>query len=607
MRKSSAKNSQRQLFIFAAILFISSIILRSCLAVYDKRLQTYNDELRYWQIAKSIWNNGNFDIYSVKNNFSKIFYSVLLAPFFAIKNSILRVKAISAFNAFLVSSSLMPGYLIAKRITKNKYASAISLIILFLLPDMCYSMTFMSETLYLPMGLWQIYFTICLVQEKNIKRKTVFSVLNGIYSYLLYLTKEVSLIFVIAYCIIEIAPVLTERKNTKRRIIPLLCYIISFGLAFVLAKATIFSGMGNSYSQTSLSQLDSLYKLEYFIYALIYNGIFVVIAYFFFPLIYPAIRFKSLDRTKKVLFLYTILCILLNMAIIAFTITVREDLGKIAPRQHHRYYAPLFYPLVLIFFDCLFTDKTKEEKSLKWVAPVSVVFMVLAAAVPKIPSTIVNVDSTIIKYYLKLTTQSFKNISDGFGELIINNGLVFFKIIVIAAAVTGTVVICIKNKKAAAVYFTFLILMTEGINNFITADTFKKSTSVTHSQQDEAYRLDNYLKNVNGNILFIQNELYSADSKLADTYLSVDYCAVLKNEVFDAMGDNDYLDLKNSSLTPAYRVQGVPNYQFNSIDYVLSDSELSFDDDKAVEINIEGVYCIHVYQLTDKERLWLNK
>jgi len=564
---------KKKYIIFVSVLFLISVILRSYLSLFDKRMNTYNDELRYIQIAQNFFNTGSFRIYNAETDFQKILYSIVLAPFYLIKNSILRVKAISVFNSVLVSSSVFPAYLIVRKITDKKSVIVLSLIMLFMFPDMSYSMTFMSENLYLPMGLWQVYFSFRILDTENRKLKIWGSLFLGLYTYLLYLAKEVALVFILAH--LFTGALTGIRKKSLKEFLPLIVYTVSFVFFFMLFKFTVFSGMGNSYNQTSLSQINSPEKIKYFMYALMYNFYFLLVSYFVFPMFLPLLKFRHTDRKNKILYVYTLAGIIFCLGVINFTISVREDLGHLSPRQHHRYYSPLFFPLMAVFLNCLFSSVKKMKSADVLLVGISLIFSVLSFFIPKTPERYVMVDSTVSKIFFNLAQ---------------NDNIRIFMIIVAVYTLTGCAVILAK-KKVTAYILVFLILAGETVNYKISCDYFLKAYSITHSQQDEIYRVDNFLKKQSGNVLYIQGDWYNVKAKIADTYLTGKYNSVLLKKI-----DLNSLS-ENKVLISAYATS---EYKYPCTDtefaYAISDIPLE-SDDLSERINIEGVYNYYVYKV----------
>lgn len=599
---------QKTRIIFCLVLatFLAEVLVRFYFSDFSKSVHTYRDELRYLQIAKSIWAGGSLSIYGTDNDYQKILYSLLLFPTFYINNSITRVRIISLINSVLVGSTVFPSYLISKKISNNNHKIILlSLLLVSVLPDMCYSITFMSENLFLPLGMWEVYFLIVLLSETDHKRQVFLSIFNGIFSYALYLTKEVSLYFVIAFVIVSI--ILSVRNRSITGLLrSCVGYVLSFGTCFLLAKLTIFNSMGNSYDQTSLSQIGTQYKMEYMIYAIGVHVLFLLMVYMFFTLVYPGVSFKNLSDIQKTSYLFIALCILINIFTIAFTISVREDLGRIIPRQHMRYYAPLIMPVFIIFLCAL--EGKKEEKTSKrnyLLIILTAVFatMLLCNANTRIPYTIA--DFTNLRIYNFAFDFHFQDIVEGEGAVVFNNGIVLFKIFVLAFLVLGCFLLISKNKKVCITFFIISILLFELSNSVLATRLIKSHYSVSDEQVRSAEKLNEYLDGVNGNILVVVDYLL-VENLLIDTYVRSEYCVITEEQLQQASLDEEYIDLSKTKFQTIYKNYNTSYSEYNDFDYIISYHELPFAEGKVEEIEEVEWDKVHIYHNLSPTQLWLK-
>ncbi len=601
-------DSKKDKLILIAVfgLFLIEVLLRLYFADFSKAAHTYRDELRYLQIAKNMFANGSLSIYGAKNDYQKILYSLLLAPTYFIKNSIIRIKVISLINSILVSSSVFPGYLIAKKISdNNKKIILLSLLLLSVFTDMCYSLTFMSENLFLPLGMWEVYFLICLLTERSPRKQIIYSILNGIFSYLLYLTKEVSLYFVLAFLAVSVIIGIREKtfKGVLRQCVG---YMASFGICFIIAKLTIFRGMNNSYDQTSLSAIGTHYAFEYMIYAFFIHLIFLGLASFLFSIVFSLISFKNLSRIQKISFLFLIICVIINVATIAFTISVREDLGRVIPRQHLRYYAPLMIPILMIFLCSI--EKNDVELSAKQKAGLiitSVVFIAAFVFLPaeRIPYTIS--DFTGLHLYNYMFDFRFTDMREGTEAVVINNGIVILKLLTAAFVVTGLILLMLKRKGLSLIFFVSTILLAEVINSDIAIKEIKKNYHVSEEQAGKAEDLNEYLENVDGNILVVVNASFT-ENKIMDTYVSSDYCVIPEWQLIEAAADKEYIDLQTTKFSTIYKNYNTLYDEYDDYDVIISYSELPFSEGKVNVLDDRDLGDIYIYQNLTPGQLWLD-
>ena len=598
---------QKTRIIFCLVLatFLAEVLVRFYFSDFSKSAHTYRDELRYLQIAKSIWAGGSLSVYGTYNDYQKILYSLILAPTYFIQNSIIRVRIISLINSVLVSSTVFPSYLISKKISGNNHKIILlSLLLVSVLPDMCFSLTFMSENLFLPLGMWEVYFLIVLLTETDRKKQVFLSIFNGIFSYALYLTKEVSLYFVISFVIVSI--LLSIRNRSISGLLrTCIGYVLSFSACFVLAKLTIFNSMGNSYDQTSLSQIGSHYRMEYMLYSIGVHLFFLLLVYMFFTLIYPGTSFKALSDTQKISYLFIALCVLINIFTIAFSISVREDLGRIIPRQHMRYYVPLIMPVFIIFLCALEGNKEEKPKRNYLLIILTAVFatMLLCIANSRIPYTIA--DFTNLRIYNFAFDFHFGDITEGEGAVVFNNGLILFKILILAYLVLGCFLLISKNKKACIAFFMISILLFEFSNSALAIRQIKSNYSVSDEQIKSAEKLNEYFDGVNGNILVVVDSLL-IENLLIDTYVRSEYCVITEEQLQQADSDEGYIDLSETKFRTIYKNHNTVYSEYNDFDYIISYHELPFEPGSVDEIEDVEWDKIHVYRNLSPTQLWLK-
>lgn len=611
--KKKLKMKKEYYWIFVIFIFICSVVFRAYLSLYEKRLSTYYDELRYMQIAKSIWINHNFNIYGTPGDFSKILYSVFIAPFFSVSNSIRRIKLISVWNSALISSSVFPAWLIAKNITKDKFIIISAVILTAFSPDMCYSMVFMSENLYLPMGLWLIYLIIKIFKSSDIKRKTVLAFFTGAYTYFLYLCKEIALAFVLAFLIIEAVRFITSKD--KKILVPCAAFLIGFAVFFVTAKFTVFSDTGSSYNQTNLSQIGTPYKFAYWIYTILYDGAYLAVAFMFFPLLYPLLKInrRNTAELRNKVYIFTALSALITLGIITFTISVREDLGRIDMRQHLRYYCPFFLPLLVVFIDILKNESEQSNSAAEnkifdysrklfvFVIPVVTIFILHSLFKGSA------VDNTSLKFLLELVTDIFsdtvetanKSIAKSGNIIYMNAGMIIFKTVYILFIASIFILIKFRRNKTALSLFLIVTISVQVLNNYSTIKAFRNVTAISVTAQDEAYRLDNYLKTTNGNILLVQEKKFDTRIRITDAYLSVDYCSTTADDFYNAFGDSDTIDLKETKFSTIHSNNKSYYENYDNFSYIISDSKLKISNESAELIKIDGINAYYIYQLND--------
>lgn len=391
----------RVLVLIAAGLFVLSSIVRFCLADFPKCIGVLPDEIRYLNLAASLFNEGQLVERGGFSSFQKILYPLALSPAFLADDPLLRVRLITLLNSIYVSSAVFPALLLARRLFTSRTPVIICLLFTLAMPDMCYSMTFLSECIYLPLALWLV--ACCLhAFEARGRAGYAWCAGAGLLCYVTYLAKEVALGFALAFIVMMIvricrakqpdrscrgtfvsSPECAKGSDPLAQVAPtaqvadarfphepeapvalpcehrtmsaaatcavsLVCFIAGFAIPFILLKFTLFSGLLNSYNQTDPSVLLNPYTLLFAIYALASDATHFVIAFAFFPLVLPALTWPRLTRRERDLYLFCLLAFVFILLIVVYTISIREDLGHVGIRPHVRYVAPIFLPLLFL-------------------------------------------------------------------------------------------------------------------------------------------------------------------------------------------------------------------------------------------------------------------
>lgn len=435
-----------KLLLLAIALFAASTVVRTMLADFPKAADVMPDEMRYMDLARSLLADGTLTIRGVQTTFQKILYPIALMPAMLFHDPLTQVKAMGFLNALYASSALFPAYVLARRIAPGFWPGVACLAIAALLPDLCYSMTFMSESLYLPLSLWLLVL-LWDALEKPGRRGIVLAAAGGVLCYVAYLCKEVALAYVIVVALMFAARAVrrafevrkgaraaesvcgkadaaaragaaasagtaasagsvrtaasagvvadTERvraetsANAKggaraeagadtpanaapataalanvtptksrshvvRAVVNDATFVDSFArfalflagflLPFALMKLTLFAGMLNSYNQSSLDILQSLYVDVFAFHALALGLVHFALGFAFFPLVLPLVSWRRFPREHRTFLTLLALVLLVSFLTVVFTISMREDAGHVALRQHLRYVGPLLVP-----------------------------------------------------------------------------------------------------------------------------------------------------------------------------------------------------------------------------------------------------------------------
>ena len=374
-------------------LFALSCAMRFFLADFQKGIGVLPDEIRYLDLASSLFNDGQLVERGGLSSFQKILYPLSLFPAFLVDDPETRVRVIALLNSIYVSSAVFPALVLARRLFTSKAPVIVCLVFTLVMPDMCYSMTFLSECIYLPLVLWLV---ACCLRALETRERAGYAWCAGAGAlcFITYLAKEVALGFALAFIVMMVvricrpmryadansgllshpahpsrdaaaelaclrhaqtvlarphrAQCVPARDARIHACISLVCFFVTFAIPFIILKLTLFSGLLNSYNQTDPSVLLNPYTLLFSLYAFLSDTTHFVIAFMFFPLVLPALTWPRLTRRERDLYLFCLLAFVFILLIVIYTISIREDLGHVGIRPHVRYVAPLFLPLLFL-------------------------------------------------------------------------------------------------------------------------------------------------------------------------------------------------------------------------------------------------------------------
>lgn len=575
------KISRGEISIIFLICMVHSILL-FFINNYTHKIQTYPDEIIYINMAKSLFDNTSLKLHGAPYDFSNLLYSLFLAPFFLIKDTIIRVQIILFANSVLMSLGIIPIYFISRELKISKNYRWLIILITCIWPDMLTSATFMSENLYFLLCNTAFYF--CLKAFKT--KKAIYAGAAGIITYFSYFCKEIGICILIAYTATEILfpLVINFHCNSKEKISTRLkeinitviaVYCLSFGICYVLIKNTLLRGVQNLYVKSGaldLSVFFDSYKAAYLFYCVMYYCIAVCIAFLIIPLLFPLINYKKLSFATKKIFMFAFLLLLGSILVICMTISAKEDLGNETPRLHLRY----LFPMIGLFFPAFFSaystiEKTKENISvINYV--IGLLFSIAALLVFK------GVYGGCPTEHIDLMFTSF--IRDRFLPELRNSesGIIFYPGAVLAAIIMITfyfffIKFLNKKKYDIVIYsfsiFSVLICM---LNWELSYKNIHYNYSTDPNLVSEMDSINDYFianKLQSANVMFIGDNPFSEDTKVYDSYFdaakneyTINYGRLL--EIISSVEYDSYLN--TTLLTES--IYGIP-YSTNSIEYFI--------------------------------------
>lgn len=552
-------------WVWVAVVFAVCAVVYGVLSSYPRELAVYSDELRYLDVARSLWQGRGLRVRNMPSDYQKILYPLFILPALALKTTAAQITAIGWLNALYASSAVFPAYALCRATGQNRRRTVFLIGAVALLPTMSAASTFMSETVFLPLSLWQIYFLLRAMQAMP-KARVGWCAAAGVWCYLLYLNKEVALYYLIVWVLVRAWVLWQDRSSWRAELACNVALFGSFAACFVLAKLTLFRGLGNSYNQTGWLSAEQWGFLPF---AIVCDVLFTVLAFGVFPVLLPAVGLrrpaKGSDPVRTQLPLFLLLSLFVGVGVIAWSITVREDLHSPSPRQHMRYLEPLFMPLLLVTLNTLDEKLSTTRRRLLAVliAAWGVGFIVLCRAIGAGAG-----DNTLLQWFDFVADRL-----DRLPVLGLNRWLLVWRCIIAAgAACIGVLLLRHKARRAMACGVLALCVLCYAGEWRINRWTY----AVTPEAQQAASDLNGRLHGLDGTVLFIPNGIRQRDSQLIETYVDRDlYIVEYETLCRTGLLDDGVLDLTAEAPAPEY--PGRPYEDLTHADWLLVSDDVPLD------------------------------
>lgn len=576
------RGKQYKGWLWVLALFAVCTVVYGLLSSYPRELAVYSDEVRYLDVARSLWQGRGLRVRNMPSDYQKILYPLCILPALALQTTAAQITAIGWLNAAWASSAVFPAYALARATGQSRRRTAFLVGITAVLPTLSACATFMSETVFLPLSLWQVYF-LWRAMAAGPRARIGWSALAGAWCWLLYLNKEVALYYLIAWALLRAWVTWHDRRSRRTELAGVAAMLGAFAFCFVLAKLTLFAGLGNSYNQTGWITAEQWAFLPF---AVVCDVLFTVLAFGVFPVLIPLCGLQrprpGTDPRRSQLPLLLLLALGIGVGVVAWSITVREDLGSPSPRQHMRYLEPLLIPLLLVTMDALDGALTPVRRRVlaALTALWGVGFLVFCRDIGPGAG-----DNTFLQWFDFVADRLDRLPVLGFDGWL----LVWRIVIVLGAAVLGVVLVRRKARRGLAVAALALCVLCYAGEWRINRWTY----GVEEETVQAASALNDSLKTLDGTVLFIPNGVRQRDSQLIDTYIDRDVY-LCEYETLKASGflADGVLDLAAEAPGPEY--PGRPYEDLTGADWVLVSDGVPLD---TAGLEPSGIACPAGYTL----------
>ena len=291
---------------------------------------------------------------------------------------------------------------------------------------------------------------------------------------------------------------------------------------------------------------------------------------------------KGSDPVRTQLPLFLLLSLFIGVGVIAWSITVREDLHSPSPRQHMRYLEPLFMPLLLVTLNTL--DEQLSAARRRVLAALTAVWGVGFIAFCRAIGAGAG-DNTLLQWFDFVADRL-----DRLPVLGLNGWLLVWRcIIVVGAAVIGALLLRRKARRAMAGAVLALCVLCYAGEWRINRWTYGIDAETMQAASD----LNDSLHELDGTVLFIPYGIRQRDSQLIETYVDRDfYIAEYETLVQTGLLDDGVLDLTTEAPAPEY-----PGHAYTDLaeaDWLLVSDDVPLD---TTNLTLSGIACPAGYTL----------
>jgi len=557
--------------LFVLVLLVSTAV-RIALSVFPKIVTTYPDEAISLELARNIRLYGSLSVNGAGNTFPGVLYSLLAAPFFGIADTAVRFSALSAFNALLMSSSLVPAWLLCREILDRPALRIAALILLAVSPVLWLSAAFMAECLFIPLAVWAVWFLYRAFRDGTPGLKS--SAGLGLWMYLAFLTSRAGYALIIGALALFVREVFAGRDKRKAGL-SLLCFAGAFALCYAAGMFLLFCGQPCCYG---LAWPDSPQKLLYLLTAAAVILLHFAAGTLLFPVLVPAAFGKHQEEPLKKMILLACAWAVAGAFVSAGAYALPESFGSLDMRVVLRVLAPAGWIFVLLFIAAQEKDPARSTGVLRRAVCAVPVLIALGLVLLRLPNVGYLTDApSLAAAGLAADSSLLRNL--------IRFGL---PVLFLLGAV------CLwKEKRRILTLGTAAFLLAVGILNgaVLLNRTGKEAALPSEAARDQMRTLDGYLEAQGGSVLLVRTDTPDETERLIDTYCDAQYRSMKITELARLAA--------GAEKTGVIHLKDVPLLA-DGIDCVLYSQGLRlFDPERETVLVPEGVPCVRAVRNGD--------
>ena len=505
------------------------------------------------------------------------------------------MTAVSVFNALLVSSAMIPAWLLCGRILKDERNRLAAAMLFALMPELWLSAACMAESLYIPMAMWGFWFFFRAFENGIPDGRT--SAGLGLWICLLCLSGAGGTAMAGGAVILYLGA--AGGTPAWKRLKGLACCAASFCVPLLVLRAALFGGAGGIFGvRAFLAVTESPQRLLFWMTAALCLALHFITSVWFFPVAVPAAGRAFLKPAERRLLLLASAYAAAAACTAAANISAGDGFGSLNMRIILRSFAPAAWIFLPLFAATLREQgETGEKRAFRHPAVrATLVFIALGLLFLRIPQAENFTDSPSLRF------------AGLFGQL--PGGNIAAKAVPALLLLAGGILWMTEKRKALAVYTALLVAAAGTVGGIMTVRQARtEETPPAAEIREEAAELNRFLNGLDGKILMIRSGLTDETGRLIDTWCTADAYVAGEEELRRLAADMPeagVIRLKEQNLFPdgsgigAYCRAGTPG----RIDYIVCTGETHRPGSgSAEEITLAGMTLAAVYRNRDPETL----
>lgn len=381
-------------------IYLLLVAVKILVSLFVNAPMGFADSYLYVKMARSIFFDNTFFFDNVQYTLYPPLYAIIIALAYLFSSMKLAFLTIKIINAFVISSSIFPIWLIAKDFLTKKRAIIAAVFASLVVPFMAFPAYPLSENLFYPLVLFQLYFTYKAVTTMHWK----WHLLAGLFLGISFLARINGFVLLLPYGLLMLIIIIRERrlflKQSMAFLIPMIILVGSWFLRNALLFGFSLQGILGIYAVEvpGVGHTTTLFSQLYWIF------LYCAYAIFATGIIFLPLALQSLFYAKNKLRLFLSVSLL---ALAGFVILAGIHSGAFPnwkdSRPIGRYIAQVF-PLIILAGFILAEKGCIKNFNLKWSVPT---LLALFLALPLVSFVLLPLNNMSLVFLGVLTYLNF--------------------------------------------------------------------------------------------------------------------------------------------------------------------------------------------------------